>query len=194
MARAPKILAFAGSSRKGSVNQALIDAVIPAANEAGAEVTKLDLRGLELPIYDGDLEDAEGLPKGCIELKETMKAHDGLLISCPEYNSSITPLLKNAVDWASRPHEGEKPLECFRGKTAGLVSASPGALGGLRGLVVVRMLLGNIGVHLLPAQAAVSKAEVDDAGNLVNQPQVDMARDVARELAKFTAGVIASRA
>ena len=87
-----------------------------------------------------------------------MKSHQGFLISCPEYNSSITGILKNTIDWASREAPGEGPLVCFRGKTAALLSASPGGLGGLRGLVHVRSILGNIGVLLLPDQVAIPKA------------------------------------
>ncbi|MGH9815186.1 MAG: NADPH-dependent FMN reductase [Candidatus Acidiferrales bacterium] len=154
----PKILAFAGSTRTGSVNKKLLRVAATAARDAGAEVTVIDLRDLALPLYDGDLEESNGLPEGAKKLKELMKSHHGLLLACPEYNSSISPALKNAVDWASRPMEGEKPLEPFTGKVAALTSASPGALGGLRGLVTVRSLLGNIGVLVLPEQVSVGKA------------------------------------
>jgi chromate reductase, NAD(P)H dehydrogenase (quinone) len=155
----PKILAFAGSTRNGSYNKKLIKVAVRGAQAAGAEVTLIDLRELALPIYDGDLEDAQGLPPGARRLKDLMLAHDGLLISCPEYNSSISGVLKNAIDWASRPAAGEKPLECFDGKVASLMSASPGALGGLRGLVTVRSILSNIKVIVLPDQVAVGKAD-----------------------------------
>jgi NAD(P)H-dependent FMN reductase len=87
-----------------------------------------------------------------------MKSHHGFLISAPEYNSSITPLLKNTIDWVSRPVPGEAPLECFTGKFAVVMSASPGALGGLRGLVHLRAILGNIGTHVLPATHSLAKA------------------------------------
>ncbi len=111
-----------------------------------------------MPLYDGDLETRDGLPTGAKKLKELMRAHDGLLISSPEYNSSISAVLKNAIDWASRPVEGEPPLACFTGKAAALLSASPGALGGLRGLVHLRSILGNINVLVIPDQVAVMSA------------------------------------
>ena len=158
MPSAPRILAFAGSLRRDSYNKKLIKIAAEGARKAGAEVTLLDLRDLDLPLYDGDLEDDKGLPPGGRRLKDLMLASDGFLISSPEYNSSISGALKNAIDWASRPCEGEKPLECFEGKVAALMATSPGALGGMRGLVTVRSILGNIGVIVLPGQVAVSKA------------------------------------
>src|SRR5215831_18806881 len=158
MTTAPKILAFAGSTRIESFNKKLIKIAAEGARSAGVEVTLADLRDYPMPIYDGDLEAKDGLPTKAREFKELMLAHQGLLISAPEYNSSITAVLKNTIDWASRRCEGEAPLACFTGKVAGLVSASPGALGGLRGLVHVRSILGNIGVLVVPDQVAVSKA------------------------------------
>jgi chromate reductase, NAD(P)H dehydrogenase (quinone) len=159
MARVPRILAFAGSLRKESFNKKLVQIAIAGARAAGAEVTYLDLRDLPLPILDQDLEARDGLPPNGRQLKDLMLAHEGFLISCPEYNSSITAVLKNTIDWASRPQPGEAPLACFTGKVAALMSASPGALGGLRGLVHVRAILGNIGVLVLPEQTAVPKAQ-----------------------------------
>jgi len=158
MADAPKILAFAGSLRVASFNKKLVKIAIAGARDAGAEVTEIDLRDLPMPIYDGDLEEKEGLPENAKKLKALMLAHQGLLISAAEYNSSITAVLKNTIDWASRPAPGEAPLACFADKVAALMSASPGALGGLRGLVTVRSILGNIRVIVLPDQVAVSKA------------------------------------
>jgi NAD(P)H-dependent FMN reductase len=158
MALAPRVLAFAGSTRTGSFNKKLIRVAAAAAQAAGAEVTLIDLRDLPMPLMDEDLEAAEGIPQNARKLKALMKSHHGLLLACPEYNSSISGVLKNAIDWASRPMEGEEPLECFAGKVAALVSASPGALGGLRGLVAVRSILGNLQVLVLPDQVAVGKA------------------------------------
>ena len=159
MVGSPRVLAFAGSSRRGSFNQRLLRAAAQGARDAGAEVTEVDLGSLELPIYGGDLESVSGLPAGARSFKEALLAHDALLIAAPEYNSSITPLLKNAIDWASRPaSKNEPPLACFRGKVAALVAASPGALGGLRGLRHVREILMNIQVTVIPDQIAVPKA------------------------------------
>jgi NAD(P)H-dependent FMN reductase len=158
MAYTPKILAFAGSTRTDSYNKKLIKVAIRGAEAAGAQVTYLDLRDLALPLYDGDLEATDGLPPGGRKFKDLLLAHDGLMISSPEYNSSISAVLKNAIDWATRPVPGEAPLQGFTGKVAVLMSASPGASGGLRGLVTVRSLLGNIGVIVLPEQVTIAKA------------------------------------
>jgi len=154
---APKLLAFAGSTRTESWNKKLIKIAVDGARAAGADVTLIDLRDFPLPLFDGDLETA-GFPDVALKLKQLFLEHQGLLISSPEYNSSISGVLKNAIDWVSRSAPGEKPLACFVDKVAALMSASPGALGGLRGLVHVRAILGNIKVLVLPEQVAVSKA------------------------------------
>lgn len=153
-----RILGLAGSARKASVNRAAAKAALDGASAAGAEVTWLELADYPLPIYNGDIEAEEGFPENVIKLREIFDAHDGLIIGSPEYNSSITPLLKNTIDWISRP-DGDRPgLKAFSGKVAGLVSASGGPLGGLRGLVTVRSILGNIGVTVVPQQFAVGGA------------------------------------
>jgi len=154
----PRILAFAGSTRTGSLNQKLLRVAAARARAQGGEIDEVDLRDYPMPLYNGDLEAAEGLPDVVLRWKELLLSHGALLLACPEYNSSITPLLKNAIDWASRAAPGEGPLAAFRGKVAGLVSASPGVLGGLRGLITVRSILGNIGVHVIPSQLALPKA------------------------------------
>lgn len=156
---APKILALAGSLRQGSFNKKLLAVASALARKAGAEVATVDLKELSLPVYDGDDEESKGLPEAAKRLKKLMKGSDGFLIASPEYNSSIPGGLKNALDWASRAEEGEGMLEAFRGKSAALLSASPGALGGLRGLAALRTMLGNIGVLVIPQQVALSKAD-----------------------------------
>jgi NAD(P)H-dependent FMN reductase len=180
----PKILAFAGSSRQGSFNKMLVKIAAQGAEKAGAEVTVIDLRDFPMPIYDGDLEEREGMPTEAKRLKELMIAHDGFLISSPEYNSSISGLLKNAIDWVSRQEGDEPPLVAFKGKTASLMSASPGHWGGLRGLVTVRSILGNIGVLVLPDQIAVAKAhEAFDAnGSLKDAKQQGGIEHLGKEL------------
>ncbi|MCZ6726530.1 MAG: NAD(P)H-dependent oxidoreductase [Acidobacteria bacterium] len=166
-----RILAFAGSARAGSVNKKLVRVAARMAREAGAEVTEIDLQDFPLPLYDGDLEEDQGVPGNATRIRDLMRDHDGLLLSCPEYNSSITPLLKNTFDWVSRPADGQPSLIAFRGKVATLLSASPGALGGLRGLVHVRAILGNVGVLVLPSQVAVSQAHkaFSDDGELADE-------------------------
>lgn len=155
----PKIVAFAGSTREKSYNKQLIKIAVAGARAAGAEVTLVDLRDLAIPLYDEDLEASSGLPAGGKQLRDLMLASDGLMISSPEYNSSISAVLKNTIDWVSRKQPGDKQgLAAFAGKTAVLMSASPGALGGLRGLVHLRAILGNIDVLVLPGQVAISAA------------------------------------
>jgi chromate reductase len=186
---APRLLALAGSARRDSLNRRLLQVAVAGARAAGAEVTVLELGELALPLYDGDLEAAQGIPANAKALKRALREHGGLLLACPEYNSSITPLLKNAIDWASRAEPGEGPLACFEGKVAALMSASPGALGGLRGLAVVRALLGNIRVLVLPEQVAVAKAgEAFTAdGGLADQRQDGQVRALGARLAAVVA-------
>jgi NAD(P)H-dependent FMN reductase len=184
----PRIMAFAGSTRRDSWNKKLLRIAVERAREKGAEVTTIDLRDLPLPLYDGDLEEAEGLPANSVQLYELMKAHHGFLLSCPEYNSSITAVLKNAIDWVSRPRPGEPPLAAFTGKVAGLLSASPGALGGLRGRAHVRDILANIGTHVIPAQVAVPKADEAFAadGSLRDEKLARAVARVATQLCEVT--------
>lgn len=175
-----KIVAFAGSLRAGSHNKKLLAVAVDAARAAGAEVTVVDLRELALPLFDQDLEDVSGLPDGAKRFKALLREADGLLIASPEYNSSITAALKNAIDWASRAEtDDEPPLVAFKGKVAALLAASPGALGGLRGLVTVRSILGNLGVLVLPDQVAIPTAHeaFDDTGKLKDERK---AKQVAR--------------
>ena len=183
----PKILAFAGSTRTDSFNKKLVKIASTGATEAGADVTVIDLRDFPLPIYDSDLEQKDGLPSNARKLKDLMLSHHGFLISSPEYNSSISAVFKNTIDWASRQSEGEIPLACFKNKVAGIMSASPGMLGGLRGLVHVRSILGNIGVIVMPDQAAIAKAHeaFNEDGTLKDKKQEDQVKKIGANVAKI---------
>ena len=188
----PRILAFAGSARRDSFNARVLVTACDAAQRAGATVTRLDLGEYPMPIMDEDSEAAHGLPEHALRLKDLFKAHDGLLIACPEYNSAITPLLKNVIDWVSRPREGEAPLECFDGKVCGLLAASPGSLGGLRGLVSVRAILSSIRVLVLPDQAAVPSAhEVLDGTTITDDRVRAMVEKVGERVATTAARLAA---
>lgn len=179
----PKILALSGSLRTDSFNQRLVRLAARMAEANGSAVTVISLREFDLPLFDEDLERERGLPDDAVRLKDLFKAHHGFLIACPEYNSSITPALKNAIDWVSRPRQGERPLECFAGKVAGLCAASPGVLGGLRGLYHVREILCNIGVHVVPKLLAVNAAHeslADDAG--LSDPHRGRLESMVRQL------------
>ncbi|MXZ74225.1 MAG: NAD(P)H-dependent oxidoreductase [Gemmatimonadetes bacterium] len=186
MSYVPRILAFAGSARTGSFNRKLVGIAARGAEEAGAEVDLVDLRDFPMPLYDGDLEERDGLPENAVRFKALMMASQGLLIAAPEYNSSITPLLKNTIDWASRPAPGEERLAVFQNKTAALMSASPGSLGGLRGLVHVRSILSNIHVMVLPDQVALPGAHgaFTDDGRLKDERRQAAVEGLGRNLAE----------
>jgi len=155
----PKILAFSGSARKNSFNQRLVKIAAQGAEQAGAEVTVINLADFPMPIFNQDDEAEHGIPDAARAFKNLLIEHDGFLIASPEYNSAFSPLLKNAIDWASRREGDEAPLLAYRGKVAAIMAASPGALGGLRGLVFLRLLLSNIGVTVLPEQQAIVQAD-----------------------------------
>ena len=190
----PRILAFGGSLRRDSYNQKLAAIAADGARIAGAEVTLIALRDFPLPIFDEDLEKAEGMPEAGKKLKKLFREHHGLLIASPEYNSSITGALKNAIDWVSRPEsDDESGLVAYTGKSAILCAASPGGLGGLRGLVHVRAILGNIGVTVLPDQVAISKAyeAFGPDGSLLDAKQATKVKSLGAQLAQHLAKLLA---
>lgn len=186
MSSNPTILAFAGSTRQDSFNKKLVQIAAQGASNAGADVTYLDLRDLPLPLFDEDLEAREGIPANAKKLKELMIAHQGFLIASPEYNGSVSAVLKNAIDWASRPQPGEAPLACFKDKVAVLMSASPGALGGLRGLVHIRSILGNLSMIVLPEQRAIGNtySAFTPEGNLQDAAQQTAVEQLGARLAE----------
>lgn len=187
-----KLLLISGSARKESLNAKLAAAAAKLASAQGVETDLVAAADLRLPLYDGDLEESEGLPAAVVALKARFLAADAVLFACPEYNSSITPLLKNLIDWVSRAgSDSEAPLAAYKGKVAGLVSASPGALGGMRGLVTVRSILGNIGVLVVPTQFALGKAHegFDTEGNLSNDSAKKSLAAVVNEVIRVTKAV-----
>jgi len=165
-----KLLFLAGSARKESINKKLVKAASSITEGMTAHPTFIDLADFDMPIYNSDLEDKSGLPENAKKLKQLFINHDGFCIACPEYNGTFTPLLKNALDWISRPNGDQGGLDGYQGKTCALLSASPGALGGLRGLVDIRKMLSGIGVHVIPNQLAVGGAydKFDADGNLID--------------------------
>ncbi len=186
MSQQSKILAFAGSTREESFNKKLVKISAEGARKAGAEVTYIDLKDYPMPLFDQDMEAKDGMPDNAKKVKQMMIEHDGFLIACPEYNSSITPLLKNVIDWASRPTAKDEPrLIAYAGKCAAIMSASPGALGGLRGLVHVRSILQNINVMVIPNQRTIGSAynAFDESGNLKDEKQQSAVEDLGGKLA-----------
>jgi NAD(P)H-dependent FMN reductase len=185
------LLAVSGSTRAASYNRLLVEVAARGAEAAGARVTRVDLREFALPLYDADAEAAGGLPERAAALKALFVASDGYLIAAPEYNGSLPAVLKNAIDWVSRPTpgSGETPftLAGFRGKVAGLMSASPGAWGGMRGLTHLRQILGGMEVLLVPEQLAVPTAHqaFDDQGRLINPAHHGLAETIGRRAARL---------
>lgn len=161
-----RVLVLAGSLRTGSYNKKLARVGADALRAQGADVDLIDLRDFPMPVYDGDLEAAEGLPAGVLALKERLAAAHGFLFSSPEYNQSIPGTFKNAIDWASRGDE-----DVFDGKVAALMAASPGGFGGMRGLPHLRQVMAALGVWLVPGQVTLSKAAdaFDAEGNLTSE-------------------------
>lgn len=154
-----KVLAFSGSLRPESLNQRLVRAAAREAEALGAQVTVVSLSDFDIPLYDSVLEAEYGLPAGVQAFKRLLKEHPAWLIASPEYNGFFTPALKNALDWASRREEGEPPKAAFTGRVVGIMAAAPGALGGVRGLPMLRLLLNNLGALVLPEQLAVPHAD-----------------------------------
>ena len=182
----PRILVFAGSIRTGSFNASLAALAAKELALAGADVTHISLQDFPLPIYDGNLEAASGLPENAIKLKRMMMTHAGVFIASPEYNASVTPLLKNTLDWISRVRDGkETPLAAYKNRIFALGAASNGAYGGMRSLLALRQVLEiGCGALVIPDQIAVSRAAdaYDDMGHLKDERTADVLRAVVRRL------------
>ena len=167
-----RLLIIAGSERAGAYSRSLARVAAAAARRVGCDVTEFDLRALALPIYDGDLEHASGVPAAALQLRDAFLAHDALLLVTPEYNGFPTPLVLNAFDWMSRipaTAPGGGGLAATGGKPAALLSSSPGPLGGLRSMNLLRQYLqGNFQMIVVPQQFALGRAgdAFDEAGAL----------------------------
>jgi chromate reductase, NAD(P)H dehydrogenase (quinone) len=179
----PQVLVFAGSTRNDSVNRKLARVAAKRLKEMSIPATLVELRDYPMPIYDGDLE-AEGTPAEVLAFQELMHKHDALVIASPEFNGSFSALLKNLVDWVSLPVAGKGPTALFRGKTAALLSASPGRGGGQRGLRHLRELLGMIGVTVIASQLSVADAACafDKDGELAKKQDQEHLKLVLDEL------------
>jgi chromate reductase len=152
----PKILAIAGSYRSESYNKRVVNVAADGSRQAGADVTVLDLNDFPLPIFNADHVDREGFDANAYRLQDVLNEHDGFLICSPEYNGSLPGGFKNAIDWVSRANDRYAMYEVLKGKTAGIMSASPGGLGGIRGLGHLRSILTIMGIWVMPAEIAVS--------------------------------------
>ncbi|MFA5951445.1 MAG: NAD(P)H-dependent oxidoreductase [Hyphomicrobium sp.] len=188
MSTSPKLLFFAGSARDASYNKRLARLGSEIAEANGIASAFADLGDYPLPLYDGDYQAIEGVPDNALKLEALMKVHTGIFIACPEYNASITPLLKNTLDWISRVrNEGEEPLAVFKTRVFALGSASPGGMGGLRGLNTVRASLElGLGALVLPDQFAVPRAGEawDEHGHLKNKESQEQFKKLIQKLAR----------
>lgn len=178
-----RILVFAGSARRDSLNKSLARLTALHCREHGAEASFIDLADYPMPLYDGDIEAGDGPPENAFRLQTLIAGQDGLLIASPEYNNSLPALLKNTLDWISRTPRvrGANP---FAGKVAGLVSASPGNLGGMRGLDHVRRVLDTLGMLVLPSVVAVGHADAafDADGRLLDAASDKRLQGLCRHL------------
>lgn len=180
MSDAPKVVAFAGSLRQGSYNKKLLNIAVRGAQSEGAEVTVIDFNDYMLPLFNEDLEKARGLPDPGRRLKDIFLSYQGFLIATPEYNSSITPVLKNTLDWISRPAPGEPASIAFARKVAAIMSASPGGLGGQRSQMALRPILQDFRLLVLPDVIAVSQAHeaFTPSGDLKDEKLQSRAREL----------------
>jgi len=179
-----RVLIFAGSARKGSFNRMLARAAAEAVSAAGGEATLLELGEHPLPLYDGDLEAAEGVPPEAVELHGLFSRHDAFLLASPEYNGFMTPLLKNALDWISRLPDADPSRPCLSGKPAGIMAASPGPGGGIRVLPMLRLYLANLGVTVLARQVSLRHAQkaFDENGILTDEKTRERVAVLAAQL------------
>lgn len=182
-----KILIIPGSFRKGSVNTKLANTIGRQVEADGANATVISLADYPMPLYDGDLEAEKGIPENAKKLATLMNAHQGVVFVCPEFNASITPLLKNTMDWLSRDI-GRKP---YADRVFALASCSPGGLGGIRGLSHMRDVLVNVGGETLVTQLCVGPAasSFDDDGNLTNDRHIGLLQKMSETLIRRASSI-----
>ena len=180
-----RVLAFAGSLRAGSFNRRLLHVAVESIRRQ-AEVDLLDLREVTMPLYDGDLEAAQGLPEGAKKFKDRIAAAGALLIATPEYNNSVPGTLKNAIDWASRP-----PGNPFKGKVTLLMGASPGQFGAVRGVLAVRQILTALAAVVIPQAVHIAHADqaFDDQGRLQDARSQSSVEKACAELLRVAAAL-----
>lgn len=181
-----KVLAFSGSTREGSVNKKLVNEAAMMARQAGADVTVIDLRDYPMPFFDEDLEAKEGIPPKAKQLRQMMSQSQVIFIASPEYNGSLSAVLKNAIDWASRDSDDGKPTTAFNGKKFLIMSASPGSRGGVRGLAHLRSILENVKGTVVAKQFELPDAfSAFDAKGQLKSPEKK------QELQKLVQSVVA---
>jgi chromate reductase len=184
-----KLLVIPGSLRTGSLNARLAATAAHELAQAGVDVTRISLGDFPLPIYDGDLQTRSGVPKHAINLKRMIGAHHGVLIVTPEYNSSVPPLVKNAIDWVSRVHDAQESRgQVFRERVFAIASASESRLGGTRALAALRLILSACRATVIPNQLALSFAgeAYDDMDRLRHPADIEALQALARQLIELS--------
>lgn len=181
-----RLLAFSGSTRKESLNSQVLQVAIAGAESVkGCTVTLINLNDYPMPLYNGDDEQASGMPESAQKLLRLFEEHDGLLLASPEYNGFFTPLIKNTFDWMTRAEpDGKVGLRVFKRYPVALVSSSPGLMGGLRSLMMVRMYLGNLGCLVLPEQVAVTGQKIKD-GKITDEKLESQVKAIGAGLAEW---------
>lgn len=180
-----KIVVFSASLRKGSYNTRLADQIEKILREKGAEVTRLDLAQFPLPVYDANLQEEQGIPAPAEAIHERLRESGGVFIATPEYNAGVPPLLSNVLAWVSRIRGNGGMAAAFQTPVYALGAASPGNLGGYRGLMALRQMLElSIGSRVLPTMISIASAAdaFDEAGNLKNSRSADLAGRLADQL------------
>jgi NAD(P)H-dependent FMN reductase len=188
----PKILVFAGSIRSGSYNARLAALAAKELTLADAETTLISLSDFPMPLYDGNTEAASGPPENAYKLKRLMGLQHGVFIASPEYNASITPLLKNTLDWVSRVREGKEPaLAAYKNRVFALGAASNGTYGGMRSLIALRQVLElGCGALVIPDQVAVREAAnaFDEMDNLKDERTAALLKTLVNRLVDMARG------
>ena len=183
--REPAILVLAGSIRSGAYSQKTADAYAAQLAAMECEVTRITLADYPLPIMNEDLEKEKGIPENAVKLARQFARHDGIVMVTPEYNGSLPPLLKNAIDWVSRvSSDGDKPLKPYRDKLALVASSSDGAMGGYSALTHLRHILVRLGMQVLSEQMALGRADVafDDMGRISGKREAGILENACRSL------------
>jgi chromate reductase, NAD(P)H dehydrogenase (quinone) len=182
-----RLLFFAGSAREGSYNKKLAMLAQRIAEANGLDAVFVDLRDYEMPIYDGDYEAENGPPQGAREFKELLDLYQGVFIATPEYNSGVSPLLKNTLDWVTRVRQkGESGLEVFKNRVFAIGSAAPGNFGGMRSLLQLRQIISvGLGGLVIPEQVAIPRAgeAFESDGSLVHEQQQELLKTAVEKLA-----------
>jgi chromate reductase len=176
----PKILVMPGSTRTGSHNAKLAALAVKELTLIDADVTRISLADYPLPLYEAHLDARVGQPANAFALKQMIMAHHGVFITSPEYSASVTPILKNAIDWVSRVRErGDPAYAAFKDRVFAIASASPGRVGGLRSLMALRQILElGCGALVIPEQVAIPSADqaFDEMDNIIDTGTANLLR------------------